>query len=597
MNKTEQKTAGTGKLGALWSDRRPFSVRLITSLLVGGAFAFTFFVFGPYELYIQSVQYLTFDFSYLVLPMALCGLAFFVLSAGLLLVLRGKLHNYAVSALFSVTLLGWLQGNFINIDHGALDGSTVEWSAYAIPALLNAVLWLAVAVAVFALMYFSRKVWTITVRLVCIAIIGAQLIALVSILPTAFSSRKDQDLYISDKDLYKLSDKKNVVVFLLDRMDKVFMDGMLERYPEWKDNELGGFTFYRNFTGSYTRTMPSVCYLLTGVVQDYSMPPDEYFTKAWTESTFLSDIKNAGYGARIYSELAYVFGKASNLNGKADNLVRHKTTVDYSLMLTKMLKLSAYRYSPEAFKPYFRIYTGDLAAIATVDDESAQMHVTDDCKFWENFRNEGLTIDDTSKGEFVFYHFSGAHDPYYIDENAQRVVTEGYNSSSEAMYAQITGDMTQMFRYFNAMKEAGVYDDTTIIITADHGRTGTLTYIEECSALPNPPVTTLMIKPAGNDGSEPLKFSDKQACQDNLRASIISYFGLDTTAYGRTIEDIGEDEDVTRIFRMQSCRGDLGHRDVDTVVYEVTGDANDFSNWHIKEIIPIKYPFYDKDKK
>lgn len=87
-----------------------------------------------------------------------------------------------------------------------------------------------------------------------------------------------------------------------------------------------------------------------------------------------------------------------------------------------------------------------------------------------------------------------------------------------------------------------------------------------------------MIKPAGAGRAEPLRISNKQVCQDNLRASIVSYFGLDSTPYGRTIESIGEDEEMTRILWMRGERGDVANK---LYTFQIKGDANDFANWKL----------------
>ena len=100
-------------------------MRLIPALLMSFAFAFTFFVFGPYELYISNMKYITFSFGYLVMPMVICGLCVFIALSFILLMLRGKLFNYALSFVAALTIAGYVQGNFININHGTLDGSSV----------------------------------------------------------------------------------------------------------------------------------------------------------------------------------------------------------------------------------------------------------------------------------------------------------------------------------------------------------------------------------------------------------------------------------------------------------------------------------------
>ncbi len=572
--------AFTHKLRALWTDKRAPRLRLSLSACAALAFAFTFIVFGPYELYIQSSQFLSFPFSDLVLPTALVGFAVFAVLFGVLSLLRGKIFNYALTSLFAVTVAGYVQRNVLNIDHGSLDGHSIDWPEFAGAALLDLLFWLAVAAAAFALLYFSRRVWSIALRAVCLILTGAEVVALVVLLlGNGGAEASANGVVCTDDGIYNVTDGKNVVFFLLDRFDNQFADELLERNPDWRER-LSGFTYYHNFTGSYTRTMPSVAYLLTGVKCDYTIPYDEYFKKAWSTSTFLSDIKEAGYHTRVYSEESYAFGTASNLYGLADNFAYSKNSVNTSMMLRYMLRLSAYVYSPEALKPYFWMYTGDFAAVTG----GKGLYTVNDPKFWGGFRENGITVEH-APGAFAFYHLSGSHEPFIMDENGNRVPV---SAGKGAQLAQTAGNMNMIFSYLDALRESGTYDNTTVIISADHGRTGTLRKLDgvRCPAL--------FIKPANSGGAE-LAVSNKPVCQDNLRASIISYFGLDTSKYGRTVEEIGEDEDIVRVFYMQACDESRRHRDVETVTYEIRGDANKFENWREVAREPILFPFYDAD--
>ena len=93
-----------------------------------------------------------------------------------------------------------------------------------------------------------------------------------------------------------------------------------------------------------------------------------------------------------------------------------------------------------------------------------------------------------------------------------------------------------------------------------------------------------MIKPAGKETKDPMKISDKQVCQDNLRASIAGYFGLEGD-YGRTIESIGETEQMTRILWMRT----EGKGADKMYTFQIRGDANDFSNWKVIGEITMQY--------
>ncbi|MBQ8696833.1 MAG: sulfatase-like hydrolase/transferase, partial [Clostridia bacterium] len=519
---SEARLRFTSKLCELWQDKRHWSVRAILSALCAFAFAFTFLFFGPLEIYVQNQQYLTFSFTALLKAMSFMGIVVFLVIFLILFLLRGKIFNYALSLTFGITLCGYLQRNILNIDHGSLDGTAIAWNTMAVPMVLNLLIWLVIIAVVLTLLFFSRKIWAYAVQILCVFLIGAQGIALFSFVGTEFNI-KDNSPYINNAGIYNVTTGENVVFFLLDRMDERYIRKIIDENPEWKTNELSDFTYYDNFTGSYTRTMPSVAYLLTGVRCNYDIPFEDYFRKAWTTSTFLTDIRDAGYKTRVYSELAYVFGNAEYVDGRIDNISFGKNSINYGQLYENMLNLSAYSYAPEALKPFFWLYTGDLSSI------NDKAHRTHDGEFWQGYRdNGGITIED-AKGQFTFYHMGGAHDPHTLDAN-------GYPKDPSSQDEQLTGNMRMIFNYIEQLKEKGQYDNTTIIISADHGMTGSLAQLDQQRVL------GLLIKPANAGENSEMKVSSKQICQDNLRASIISYFdGIsdETVAkYGRTIEDI-----------------------------------------------------------
>jgi hypothetical protein len=75
-------------------------------------------------------------------------------------------------------------------------------------------------------------------------------------------------------------------------------------------------------------------------------------------------------------------------------------------------------------------------------------------------KEKGITFTDDKC--FKYIHIEAAHIPFRYDENLNIVDNADYTSNMEAA-------MTVLMEYINALKENGVYDNTAILITADHG--------------------------------------------------------------------------------------------------------------------------------
>lgn len=583
------------KLRNLWQDDRRFSERLLTSGAAVLAFVFTFIMFGPFELYIANMSYLVFGIKQLLPPIIIAGIIILAVFTVLLALLRGKIFNAVVSIVIGITIAGYIQGNYINIDHGTLDGTGIVWQDFKWQMLVNLFVWAAIILVPVIFCYFSRDIWKSFVRIVSLVLVAMQVFgAVYLVIKSAYqiNSNISDDGYFECSEQFKVSKNKNTIVFLLDRMDKKYMDELLKRDPELCE-KLSGFTYYKNFTGSYSRTFPSVAYLLSGVKYDYDIPSAEYMKKAMSESNFFGALQAAGYESRLYTDTQYVTGSVESFNGTVKNAKSTEGKAKPMKILSAMLNLSAYRYSPEAMKPYFHIYTDNIAQKYIFGNKDGSIYTVDDAEFYAAFRKKGITTEDNA-GSFVFYHLQGAHDPFTMNEKGE-AVTLDYLSYEESMYKQIRGDFKMILSYIEQLKAAGVYDNTTIIITADHGRTGTAPSLEEATGENyGERVLTLLIKEAGADTKQPLKPSMKQVCQANLHKTFLRSMGVNYEDDGvRAIEDIGEDEEITRYFYMSGSNSLKASRDVNLITYEIKGDANDFSNWKRVKTEKMKFPFYD----
>ena len=596
-NKTDPVSANTKKskkktFRDKWKDlvreRRSWKVRLLIALLVSLAFAYTLIVFGPFELYLPNMSYYTFSFMDLVLPMILVGAGTVAVLTLILMLLRGKFFTWAASAVFSTTICAYVQGNFLNLDWGALDGTAIAWETFTGTMLINCVVWAVIFLIPYVVAYFKPKIWRRALIFLSALLIAMQSVALAVLLVKNDFIGGVTNGYLSKSTIYELSPENNVIVFLLDRFDQFYSEEVLNTKPEIKEG-LSDFVYYDNVCGSYSRTFPSVTYFLTGVPCKYDIPVTRYFRKAWTEGTFLKDIKDAGYQSKIYTDVNYVIKNVDYATDKIDNIGKYPQKTDTARMIKAMLTLSAYRYSPIAMKPYFWLYSGDLENITTVDADVSDKYLTDDAAFWRELKTDKLSVKEDSEGSFVFYHLRGAHDPYVMDENGDTPEGGTGGPSGWNAYPQIIGNMNMILEYIQQLKDKGLYEDTTIIITADHGYTGTL---EE---LDFPRAITLMVKPRGADTGAPLQYNSAPLTPENIQATILRDLGLDYESYGQAVDEVPEDAQITRYFYMSGSDPLNVKRDYNLVTYKIEGDIKDFSNWSIESKERIQYPFYDAD--
>jgi arylsulfatase A-like enzyme len=138
--------------------------------------------------------------------------------------------------------------------------------------------------------------------------------------------------------------------------------------------------------------------------------------------------------------------------------------------------------------------------------------------------------------------------------------------------AQTKGSFRVTYELIDQLKELGLYENSTIIITGDHGYSLDFE-ANEYAPLSEPVVTACFVKLAAAS-EEPLEVSMAAVDDDNMRATIIQAAGGDSSAYGPTYAE-AHDPNVPRRYITSSTD------DKFLEVFDVIGDANDWSSWHL----------------
>ena len=186
---------------------------------------------------------------------------------------------------------------------------------------------------------------------------------------------------------------------------------------------------------------------------------DKSGTYTWyDDDCFLRDIASYGYDIRILTEKKYV-DKFSAPNPVTNYKADSRCLLDTEKTMAHFADAIRYRNMPFMFKSLFRYGMYDF--IDVISDTNIYRMGTDD-KIDNMVEEQGLKNYGGDKA-YRFYHMYGAHAPYYMTENA------GMDYSSCDPMAQFKGSLKVVYDYLKELKKAGLYDESTIIITADHG--------------------------------------------------------------------------------------------------------------------------------
>lgn len=555
--------------------------KLLISLLTSFAASFIVFVFNPIDIFANNAQEFSFALNDFILPLLLCFLVCFVAVFGILMIFNKHLLNTITSVILSIFVSSYIYnltfGKGIFVSGDIRIDLTEAQNAYFI--ILGITIYV-----MFLLGLFLKKQWKNICIFLCVLLIAMNSATLVTDF-TAKNAAKTNganvEYALTEKNMFNVSDKENIVYFLFDRFDKIFYDEVVEKYPDYFSKTLDGFTYFDNAVSTFSRTYPAVAGLITGVTYDGKTNADDYFKKAYTTSPFLKDLKSNGYNINLYVDRYYEYSDAKYLNGIADNATKvNGYTPNQKLILNYLLKLSNGRIFPYKMPITMFRFTaqGTVLKLSDLKTDNKIYH-DDDAEVYKNLTANGLSTYDSDKN-FTFIYLHGSHSPFTLNSNVERV-------EESTSLEQTVGSFKIIDEYINELKRLGVYDNTTIVITGDHGYPYTdteppLEYMDEGTR------TCVFIKPKNSTGE--LKTKHTQTSLTDIIPTIVKDTKLKTNYnYGDSLFDIDENQTRTRIYYHSRLSGDSK---LIFDKYEITGDAADKNNWKFQESIDTKQAWY-----
>ena len=483
--------------------------------------------------------------------------------------------------MFTVAIGGYLQSLFLNGNLGLLTGDGVDWSTHFESMLAGLVFWTLLLCAVLFIMYLHREWWRKLVVYASALLILMQIAPATMILLGAYddpTSTAGKGGFLSERGMFEYSAEDNIFVFVLDRLDYDYIELALKQEPTMLDG-LDGFTAYTNAISAYARTKPALAHLLTGDTElAHAVPRKDFYQQVWDrgDKHILQDLKSADYEISLYTQGNYLFSDMEYAREYVSNVSDGRGNLKNMSVLVRLLRLSAYRYAPTALKPFFWGDT-NYYNVGVYEDEELKAYEFNDAGYAPLFK--GSTAEG-KKNSFKLYHCFGPHAPYTMNADG--------TASDEAttVQAQTIGSFKNLITAFDRMKELGIYENATIIITGDHGAA-----VSDTKPISKETRIGLFYKPSGSAGT-PLVYSKAQVGTVNIAATIMKAAGTDHTPYGRALDEIGEDEQIVRV-TYKSISDSTTWKEVELIKYHVTGDASNFNNWEIISRIPIDNSFYN----
>ena len=555
--------------------------RILPTILIAFVIPFLLCFSVPFEIYGNNVDELLFTASsfiwVLILFVLLLTLVFFFA----ILFLPKRAYRITSAVVVSLGFMLFLQGTYLNGAMSSLAGDNLGVAKISVgKQIFNLSIWiLVIALAVvLAILKDKKGIISMSAVVVSIIVVATQIMTPVSIALTnkkiflnleerlKLKYENSEHSIATNKNLTNISKSNNIFYFCIDRFDEDYAEDALEKYPEIY-NELTGFTWFQDNISIYGHTYPATTQMLTGKDLSAQTLREDYLKEAYSENKTLSVLAEKGYQINLHTQNYYSYVDASHLPEYVSNSAKAETyrVKNKFSLAVKMVEMSLFRCVPLVLKKVF----GDVNSSACnelVEEKDAdgnEKYSLDMKKVYDFVSNEGFkSVDDKV---FNFLHLEGCHQVVY-NENWKKTIGGDITVTVKSSFDIID-------KYLKAMKDAGVYDDATIVITGDHGSPD-----DDFEELSKPTLTALFVKPAGSTNDK-LKISKAQTSHDNIWATILqSESIISDDSYGKAVFEISETEDQTRRYVWHTYANPL-----DEYVYEIKGDGRVFENWVVKK--------------
>lgn len=425
---------------------------------------FLLFIYGPVETYVLNINDFSFDIYDLLKMMIPVFLLVFIFSSVILTALNKRFRRIAsaFASVFSVAATGmYIQGTYLSAFLPEMNGESIDWSSFRTERIISILLWSALFILIIFLNLKkdTKKIQNISSA---ISVGGTALlgIAMCINLLSGNAFREKENLIISGDKMLSMSPEENIVVLLLDMLGEPEFTDYLERFPAQAE-VFEDFTHYNNAVGGYKYTICSIPYIFSGDWFLYQSEFEDYKNEAFKNSEVLSYLFSKGYSLGMYDvDVALTTDSAMRfVNVHEPDADRFKHPGKFILM---QLELTGLRYFPFELKKYCVLTPQNISDDSAKGTDGEDIFEESSGYLYSQLKQDGISLTE-ERPAFRYIHVQGAHPPFLFDAD--------FNQKEEISYDEMYGSCITLIRELtDQMKTLGIYDSSSVIVMADHGR-------------------------------------------------------------------------------------------------------------------------------
>ena len=438
---------------------------LLPAIILSITISFMFFIFEPITMYATNPDDFWFDiynimpvlvpswfvFSlYVFTPLLLCYIVFkgFLKKPGIYYVIT--------SAVFCIFLITYIQGNFLAGSLPGISGDPFNWREYKAETITSIALWAIVFVALLiSLIKFKpAKIFSVIpfVATTVLIMLG------VSLTSTIFTTDalENKSVSIATYENFNLaSNNQNLFVLLVDAVDAKEFNDLLKNNKEYQEL-FKDFCFYEDVMSYYPYTRDSIPFIFNPTPNHNEMPFADFAKKILSESEVFKSLKKDKFNMNFF----YPSNIMSEETAKDFQNMVDKAEIEPKVFLKQIIRYDLFKYLPYPLKGKPHIENLDFAS--TKKEEEYEGYSWSNIQNYNKLQSNQLEITDDKV--FNFTYTEGGHVPFNMDENLNYI-----SGNTGNYYQKITATFKIIKTYIERLKDAGVYDNSAIVIMADHG--------------------------------------------------------------------------------------------------------------------------------
>lgn len=424
-------------------------------------FCFMLFIYAPLELYVNNIEGFWYD-TFVLFPFIIKDFFFFLFISlvGFVVayLLAKVVYEIALYGYFVCMIACYIQGNYMVKGLPPLDGTDINWTWYRSEMIKSTIMWIVVAVLClvgFLVLKYDKAKKIITYVSVFLVLILGSTITVLSVNGDIFTKKQYEKF--NKLDQFEMSTDTNFVIVMLDAIDEECFWQVWEQHPEYAE-KMRDFTFYNNAMSGYAYTDHSLPLIISGEWYENKEPFSDYQIRIFKDSPFFNRLREQGYTLSYYED-EYKF-EVGVMDGAFNNLAYTQSSLwDAPLFNKRIIKMVGMKYAPYLLKPkcWFNV---DMLNNQEMTPKDEALFSWKNKAFYDDVKEDDITYVDGKR--FKLIHLMGAHVPFYYDKDVNEIDDANY-------YTCIESSMTVTMAYLDKLREAGVYDNSVIIVLSDHG--------------------------------------------------------------------------------------------------------------------------------